>query len=173
MKAKAICILLCIVVLSSINGYAANPASVDETMRSISRDKKDLERFLNFRTNLRSDISKKEKAKIDFAMAEYYFKLKDYSDAQRAFGEYVANNPQGISALLANVYLCKLAELYGKGSKAMDIKKDMFKDQFILLFDKFKVLNYVSLNENQYAIHYFVDRIEIYLNGDIFEQISP
>lgn len=158
----------------AMSGYAgASPDSIEQAQQAIAQDTKDVERFLSFRVKLQSDVSKKEKEKLDFSIAEYYFKIKDYSDAQRAFADYLTANPDGIGALLANVYLFKLAKLYGKEEQAAVYKKELFKNQFVLLFDKFKVINYKSLNHNEYTVHYFLDHIEFYLNGDVFEQISP
>lgn len=174
MNYKFVFVLMCIFLLSVFKGYAENLSDpVKEVKQAINQDTKDVERFLSYRIKLQSNVSKKEKEKLDFAIAEYYFKLKDYNDAQMAFAQYLADNPEGIGALLANTYLYKLAGIHQKKDLAANIKKELFKNQFVLLFDKFKVINYTSLNKNEYKIHYFLDHIEFYLNGDIFEKVSP
>ena len=136
-------------------------------------DDQDLAKFIRFRTRLLAKISDRERTKINFAIAEFYFKTHDFIDAKRAFEEYVSQNPIGITALLAKAYLYKSANLENNQKKMEAIKKEMFEKQFILLFDKYKTLKDASLNGNLYEVHYYVDKIEIFLNGAIFEQISP
>ena len=136
-------------------------------------DDKDLGDFIRFRTRLFDKISAKERSGINFSIAEYYFKTNDFSDARRAFKEYVDSTPAGISTLVAKAYLYKFANQANEQENAEAIKKEMFEKQFILLFDKYKTLNYVSRSGNRYEVHYYVDKIEIFLNGEIFEQISP
>ena len=139
----------------------------------LDEEGKDLEKFIHLRGKLQGKIRDSERSKVDFAIAEYYFKVKDFIDAKRAFEDYINHIPVGISALLANAYLYKFAEKENDEEKMASIKKAMFQSQFILLFDKFKTLNYLSVFNNKYEVHYFVDKIEIFLNGEIFEQISP
>lgn len=134
---------------------------------------KDLKKFMQLRTKLQSSAKEREKKELSFAIAEYYFKNNDFFDAQRAFEEYTRENQTGITSFLAQVYLYKLAVKKNDENKIADIKKEIFKDQFVLLFHQYKTQRYVSLFDNRYEVHYFVDRIEIFLNGDIFEQISP
>lgn len=174
MNLRSVLIAVTAAVFMSGQGYAQEASEhIQQAQAAIAEDTKGVERFLSFRTKLQYGVSKKEKEKLDFAVAEYYYKIRDYSDARRAFEEYVAENPNGIGALLANVYLYRLSKFYGKEEKAAFHKKELFKNQFVLLFEKYKVIDYQSLNHNEYKIHYFLDHIEFYLNGDIFEQVSP
>ena len=138
-----------------------------------SDEVKNLYKFLHLRGRLQDRISGTERSRVNFAIAEYYFKVNDLIDTKSAFEGYVKENPIGITTLLANVYLYKMAQLENNQAKIAALKKEMFKEQFILLFNKYKILSYTSLYGNKYEVHYFVDRIEIFLNGDIFERVSP
>lgn len=133
----------------------------------------DLNQFINLRKKLFGNLKETERSRVHFAVAEYYYKVKDFSDAKMAFEDYIARNKVGMATLLANAYLYKLAKASGYEDKAQTIKKEMFRDQFILLFNEYKTLHYASAGNNKYEIHYFIDKIEIFLNGEIFEQISP
>jgi len=130
-------------------------------------------KFLPLRLRLLDKIRDSERQNINFAVAEYYFWDNDFIDAQRDFQDFVAKAPVGINSLLGNVYLYKIAHIHGNEKQMEAIKKDLFQNRFILLFDKFKTLTYASLWKNEYEVHYFVDRIEIFLNGEIFEEIKP
>src|SRR3989338_1599421 len=116
----------------------------------------------------------KERPNIRFAIGEYYFKIHALGEAKKTFSEYLDKNPIGISTFLANVYLYKIALALNKHPDAEKIKKEIFNQQFVLLFDQYKTLPlYKSLNKNQYEVRYFVDKIDIFLNGEVFEQIIP
>lgn len=136
-------------------------------------DMKDLQKFMELRTKLQEKIKDSERSKILFSLGEYYYKTNDTYDAKRVFEEYVVKNPGGITALLARVYLYKIAVFTKSADRVAQLKKEIFQEQFILLFDKFKTLSYSSVFGYKYEVHYFVDRIEIYLNGEIFERVSP
>lgn len=133
----------------------------------------DYRKFLNWRLRLLDKINEKERQNILFAISEYFFAEKDYGDAQRALREFISQSPVNISTLLANVYLYKIAKNYGREAELAAITKDLFQDRFVLLFEKFKKINYTSLWKNKYEVHYFRDRIEVFLNGELFEEIKP
>ena len=141
---------------------------------NFSNEEEDFEKFVLLRSRLKENIKNKERIKINFSIAEYYYKANDLYDAGVAFSDYLTQDHQGIGAFLANVYLYKIASNKNDDQKLAALKKELFKEQFILLFDKFKVQEYLSYSfKNKYEIRYFVDKIEVYLNGELFEQISP
>lgn len=135
--------------------------------------KYDDQKFLNWRMRLLDKISDKERQNILFAVSEYFFSEKDYSDAQRTLREFISKSPVNISTLLANVYLYKIAKFYGHEAELSAITKDLFQDRFVLLFDKFKKIDYTSPWKNKYEVRYFRDHIEVFLNGELFEEIKP
>ena len=129
-------------------------------------------KFMRMRTDLQSPkLAKEKKSKIRFAMAEYYLKSDDYFDAKVALEEYLQDNLVDVSAILANVYLYKIAIRENNQPRIEAIKKEIFNKKFILLFDAYKMIPYSSLFGNEYEVHYYVDRIEILLNGNVFEII--
>lgn len=117
-------------------------------------------------------VKPEERNKLHFAMAEYYLKLNDLTDAQMALEEHVKGVVVDMTTLLANVYLYKLANHRRDQTRAEFLKKEIFDKKFVLLFEKFKQVHYTSLLGNQYDIRYFVDRIEVLLNGDVLEKVS-
>ncbi len=175
MKRKYSIIILVVILVIWHNGFLRAEFSDSEVKRAFKEadDSRELVKFLNWRKRLQEKIRDTERKKVNFSIAEYYFKINDIKDAKQAFQEYVNQGPVGITTLLANVYLYKLAKLADNETETGAIKKELFQDQFILLFDKYKTLKDKSLGDNTYEVHYFVDRIEVFCNGEIFEQISP
>lgn len=133
----------------------------------------DLKKFMSLRAKLHNTAKASEKKAITFAIAEYYFKTNSLVDAKREFETYARQDSGSITDFLARVYLYKIAKARKNEIRMIDLKKEIFKDQFILLFDQYKTKQYVSLLGSKYEIRYFVDKIEVFLNGDIFEQVSP
>ncbi len=172
MKAKTfLAIAFLLSVLSVLNAGCRH--SEQQSLFQDYRSTRDLQKFIKWRQRLQEPLPEKEKRKLRFAIAEYYFRVKATRDAERAFSEYLHQKPADISTLLANVYLYKLAQTENSSEENESLKKEIFKSKFVLLFDEYKTLEYVSLNGNRYAVRYFVDKIEIFLNGDLFEQVNP
>lgn len=137
-------------------------------------DKSDEEQiFMHLRRSLTSKLSPDELQKAKFGIAEYYFRHHDLSDAFRAFKEYADSYPPETSTLLAKVYLYKIANIKAEPETANSLKKEIFANSFVLLFSKFKVLKYLSAFDNRYEIHYYLDKIQVFLNGGNFEEITP
>ena len=136
-------------------------------------DIEDAHKFQQLRTRLNGKIRPKEKGDINFAIGEYYFRNKVFYDSRYVFAQCISENPIGINTLLAHIYLYKLAKLQDMHSEAGDIAREVLKEQFVLLFNKYKMLKYTSLYGNEYEVRYFVDKIEVFLNGDLFEEIKP
>ena len=168
MQFFALCLIaMCgFLFLSPLSQAAENP----QQKNSIKYDD---QKFLNWHARLLDKINDKERQNILFAVSEYFFSEKDYSDAQRTLREFISKSPVNISTLLANVYLYKIAKFYGHEAELAAITKDLFQDRFVLLFDKFKKINHTSLWKNKYEVRYFRDRIEVFLNGELFEEIKP
>lgn len=129
--------------------------------------------FMQLRRSLITKIAPPELQKVKFGMAEYYFKHHAYLDAFRAFKEYSDTYPPQTSTLLAKVYLYKIANIKAEPETASALKKEIFASSFVLLFSKFKVLKYQSAFDNQYEVHYYLDKIQVFLNGGNFEELTP
>ncbi len=129
--------------------------------------------FLDLRNKLQeSRFKPEERNKTHFAIVEYYLKTNDLTDAQMALDQHIQSDLVDITTLLANVYLYKIAN-YRQDQPKMDLlKKGIFDNKFVLLFEKFQQIHFTSLLGNKYEIRHFVDRIEVLLNGDVLEKIG-
>ena len=158
-----ICVACCVVV----------PRVAGAQMTS-AQESEDVYRFLDLREKLQTKLKDSERLKIQLALGEYYFKIKALREAKVSFQEIVQQNKGGIPTLLANVYLYHLARIKGENSDySLELKKKIFEDQFILLFDKYKTVSFTSSWGYRYEIHYFVDKIVVYRDGEVLEEITP
>ncbi len=159
-------LLTCCFLGAATKGLPANWSSSDEF--------NDLSKFLDLRDKLSRNIKDSERLKIEFSLAEYYFMLNAFRDAKEAFQDIVEKNKGGIPTLLANVYLYRLEEIKGKDPQVLlELRKKIFQGQFILLFNKYKTLSFQSSWGRSYEIHYFVDKIAVYRDGEMFEEMTP
>ncbi|HOW36026.1 MAG TPA: hypothetical protein PL155_06410 [Candidatus Omnitrophota bacterium] len=168
-KNLVIIVFLCALVLGNGKGAWAKCSCESD---GIDTDQ-DLKKFMSLRQKLANTVKESKRKEINFAIAEYYFKANSFVDAKREFEAYALQDSGGITDLLARIYLYKIAQSKKDETRMADLKKEIFRDQFILLFDQYKTKQYVSLLGNKYEIRHFVDKIEVFLNGDIFEQVSP
>ncbi|MDP2938949.1 MAG: hypothetical protein Q8O13_02550 [Candidatus Omnitrophota bacterium] len=129
--------------------------------------------FMKLRRSLFTNTKARDAQKAKFGIAEYYFKHNDFSDASRDFKDYLKSYPSSESTLLAKIYLYQIAQIKNDVELKNSYKKDIFDNTFILLFSEFKVLKYKSVFSNNYEIHYYVDKIKVFLNGELFAEIIP
>jgi hypothetical protein len=129
--------------------------------------------FIKLRRTLVVRVSPREGQAARFGIAEYYFKHSDYSDAFSDFKEFARSYPPGEATLLAKVFLYKIALIKNNAELAASFKKEIFDNSFVLLFSKFKILKYKSPFNNVYEVHYYLDKIKVFLNGEVFEEFSP
>lgn len=129
--------------------------------------------FIKLRRTLITKVRQNEYQLAKFGIAEYYFKNNDLSDAFRDFRDYAKNYPPGESTLLARIFLYKIALIKKDVELSNSFKKEMFDTPFVLLFSKYKILKYKSAFNNNYEIHYYLDKIKVFLNGEVFEELNP
>ncbi len=129
--------------------------------------------FMNFKMFL-GDFPKSKLAKEAlFAVGEYYFSISDYRDAAKSFIGFIDLYPESKAKLFALAYLREIAkhekneELIEKISKEIITSK-----QLRLLFSEFKEYVYWSAFSNKYKAVFFIDKVEIYIDGDLFTELS-
>lgn len=107
-----------------------------------------------------------------FATGEYYFLIGANREAKIAFRQVANDYPESITALLSLGYLFKMAQLEGKQESLESIKKEIigFK-QVSLLFRDSEVFKYLSAMNKKYKAVYYIDKVEIYIDGELFQEI--
>ena len=84
------------------------------------------------------------------------------------FEEY----PESKSSPFVLAYLIKIAQKNGDEETVKKLEKELIASQQVsLLFRDFKELQYVSAMSKKYKALYFIDKIEIYIDNELFAQI--
>ena len=107
-----------------------------------------------------------------FATGEYYYAIGAYKNAEESFTELIASYPKTEAFPFAVAYLIRLNRRKQIITNANDLRKKVitFK-RLSLLFSEFKELFYKSPLNTQHKAIYFIDRVEIYIEGRLFEKI--
>jgi outer membrane protein assembly factor BamD (BamD/ComL family) len=128
--------------------------------------------FMYFNMIARNPDSKFYKNAL-FATGEYYFSVKDYHDAQESFDKFINSYFQSKDAIFAFAYLLKMAKADGKEDMIKVLEKSIIGlEQLSFLFHDFKEYKYRSAFYKKYKARYFIDRIEIYIDDELFEKVS-
>ncbi len=129
--------------------------------------------FMYFRMFLRKHPKSELAAGALFSLGEYYFGVFDHYDATKAFSRFIASYPKSEAKLFALAYLLELARDEGKKDLAEKLKKEIVTSkQLSLLFSEFKKHTYVSSFSREYKAIFFIDKVEIYIDGEFFSKIS-
>ena len=129
--------------------------------------------FMYFRRLLREFPESRFFEDSLFTTGEYYFLIDDYFDAKKTFEKFINDYPESRARLFALTYLLKIAEDQQRQSLRQDLEKQILKlKQIVLLFKDFEEYEYTSPLSKKYKAIYFIDRIEIYIDDDLFTKIS-
>lgn len=128
--------------------------------------------FIYCQSLLTNYPNSKYKEQSIFGMGEYYFLVADYLDAQNTFETFINQYPKSKGVLFAQVYLYKIATLTGnKTLKKKTLKEIVSLKRMIFVFREFKEFNYQSALLGNYRGIYSINKIEIYNEGKLVEQI--
>ncbi len=177
MKLTLRAIMAITVIMGSVFvNFALNDVLYAQDFENYFRSKglaRDLEMFMKFRAQMNDRIRDRRRKDIHFAIGEYYLKNNVYREARLTFESFVNQYPSDERTLLAKVFLYKLAQKSQKEEQMSMLQEDIFKEQFILLFEEFKILYYESHFDNEYEIRYYIDKIEVNINGKPFAVVTP
>ncbi len=128
--------------------------------------------FMHFHSLLKFSSTSKFYKDALFATGEYYFSLNDYYDAEEAFIGYIENSPDSKALPFVLVYLLKIRQRLKDDEIVYDLKKKIIEfKQLSLLFSESKENNYLSPLGTRYKAQYFIERVDFYRDGELFEKI--
>ncbi|UCC94883.1 MAG: hypothetical protein JSW40_08745 [Candidatus Omnitrophota bacterium] len=108
-----------------------------------------------------------------FGVGEYYFSVAAHYDAASSFIRFNEEYPQSKARLFALAYIFEIA----RSNEREDLQKHLEREiltfkQLSLLFADYKEYVYVSpLFSKEYKAVHFIDRIEFYIDGELFTKV--
>lgn len=171
-KSLFLLLVLSFMLLSAELGYAQGSGfSYSQALKAARKGDDDFA-FMYFKECLRKDSKSKFAPKALFAIGEYYFSNRSLAQASKAFAAFVNRYPKSKSAVFAYSYLMVLAKKDQNQSLVQEFKRKIIAFQKLkLLFSDFKEYKYRSPFFNKYKAIYFIDRVEIYINGKLFAEV--
>ncbi|MBU4304151.1 MAG: hypothetical protein KJ893_00770 [Candidatus Omnitrophica bacterium] len=105
-----------------------------------------------------------------FACGEYYFLNGAFNDAWIMFDKLIKKYPRAESLPFVVGYLFRFTPSPGMDMDELRKKLVEFR-RLSLVFSEFKGYTYISLLGVRYEARYYIDKVEIYINGEIFQKI--
>lgn len=107
-----------------------------------------------------------------FSSGEYFFRSRAFRDAKHMFRELSNDYSDSELRPFALAYLLRLAKQEGKRLEAKELEKEIVKArQVCLVFKDFKEYSFTSPLNIIYKAQFFIDKVEVYINGRLFEEI--
>ena len=108
-----------------------------------------------------------------FANAEYYFLKSNFREADYYFKIYLKQEMDPNGKLFALAYRLRIARIYNKAALIEDLEQQIISlRQQAFVFEKFKEYAYQSPFNRQHKAVYSINKIEFYVNDQIFEAVS-
>lgn len=108
-----------------------------------------------------------------FAIGEYHFRDNNFADASDAFSQILEKFPDSRSTVFAMAYLLKIAQDRGAEELAANLEKAIATfHKLSLVFRNSKAFTYRSASRIKYKAVYYIDKVELYKDGDLFAQVS-
>ncbi len=129
--------------------------------------------FMYYSAILRNYPQSEYRERALFASGEYDYQLPNTAEAARMFESFIADYPQSPGRLFALAYLYKAAETQENQSALDDLKKEILTFRQVgLVFKEFKEREYHSPLERMHRAVFHIDKVEFYIAGDLFVQVS-
>jgi outer membrane protein assembly factor BamD (BamD/ComL family) len=172
MKRSGFLILVVLMILAAGNLYAGEASSLySKAMAAAKRGQADIA-FVHFSAILERHPDSMHVKNAIFGAGEYYYSIGDYRDALPLFERFVHEYPQARGKLFALAYLYKLSEENEREDLVKKVRKEIltFKQQSFL-FRVFKNYQYRSPLSLSHRAVYYIDRVEFYIDEDLFAEI--
>ncbi len=172
-KDKILFLVCFFFILSLASGYAQEAGQLYSTAVAEARSGNIHLAFMRFRTILLNYPDSKYAENALFAIGEYYSLIADYPDAIKAFTQYLNEYPDSKANVFVFMYLLKIARIQEKEKAVKDFEKKIITlKQTTFLFRESKEYKYRSPFYRKHRVVYYIDKIECYVDGELFAKIS-
>src|SRR3989338_1022446 len=128
--------------------------------------------YMYYRALLRDYPNTKYREPALFAHGEYYSLLPDYDQSASAFQAFIQEFPDSKGKLFAWVHLLKIAQIQKDEALTKGLEKEIINfKQLSLVFRDFQEYRYQSSLGRKYRAVFQIDKIEFYVQGEMFAQI--
>lgn len=171
-KVKTIIVFfLCIALTFSAVFAQASRSVYFRGIRAAKSGKNDFA-FMYFRDFLQSEPNSPLTENALFALGEYCFLAGNSSQAAQFFNRFITRYPKSKAKIFACSYLLDIARKSNKEQLAKRIEREIITFyQLSLVFSKYKRLTYNSAFDKKYKALYYMNKVEIYIDDELFTEI--
>lgn len=168
-------LVFCLLILSSLScsTLPSNSRYYNAVKEARSGGQADFV-FLELRQYLQDYPDSRHSPEVKFAICDYYFQTKNYRQAIEELKNYILKYPDQKNIVFAQALLYKIVADYKNDANLVEKLKGLFFSKSVfLIFSESEIKSYRSALNNTYKIADYVDRIEVFRNGDLFFKITP
>ena len=108
-----------------------------------------------------------------FAQAEYYFLENNLQAASDEFKTFYNKYPKHEESLIALVYLFKIAQIQNYPDDIKEYRNKIASfHQLTFIFNDKKSFKFFSGFQRKYRLVYHINKVELYVNGQLFSEVS-
>jgi len=128
--------------------------------------------YMDFQSILNDYPDSRYGMPAEFAAGEYFFLDNNLQMASDAFESFYTKYPHQQESLIALAYLYRIASVQ---DHADDMKKfrtmaASFR-QLTFIFNDKKSFNYISGFQRKYKLDYYINKVDVYVNGTLFTEV--
>ena len=128
--------------------------------------------FMDFQTILNDCPQSPHCMTAEFAQGEYYFLQNNLPMASDKFKSVYTNYPQHEEALIALAYLFQIAKTQKQPDDMEKYRNEAASfRQLTFIFNDKKFFNFFSGFQRKHKLVYYIDKMELYVNGQLFTEI--
>jgi len=128
--------------------------------------------FMDFRAILDAYPGSSHCLAAKFAQGEYFYYQNDLPMASEEFKDFYARYPRHEEALIALVYLFKISQIQKNAEEAKEYHNKIASfRQLTFIFNDKKYFNFLSGFQHKHKLVYFINKVQLYVNGKIFAEV--
>jgi hypothetical protein len=128
--------------------------------------------FMDFDSILKDYPNSRHSMAAAFALGEYYFLQNNLPMASETFENFYTQYPQHQEALVALAYLFKIAKTQNHPNDLEKYRNQAASfRQLTFIFNDKKSFKFISGFQRKYTLIYYINKVELYVNGKLFTGI--
>ncbi|MFC1804732.1 tol-pal system YbgF family protein [Candidatus Omnitrophota bacterium] len=172
-KAGVSFVLILLLFVFARPGFGGEAGRIYSEAKSAARRGKQDFAFIRFDSLLRRFPDSRYAQDALFANGEYYFQIGDYRDAVRIFKKLAQKYPDSKSKPFDLAYRLRIAREEDDQELVQDLEKEIVAfERLSLFFRESKEHQYRSPLNRKHKVIYFIDKVEFYVDGELFEKVS-
>lgn len=167
--------IICVIVISlaGTTAFASSQGRLySKAVHFAKREQRDFA-YMQYNQLLRDFPKTKFREQALFATGEYYYRELNLKQAKKAFEAFLEEFPESEGRIYGLAYMLGLAVEGGDETLIEDLEKKIIHQQQVsLVFRDKKEVAYLSPLHQEYKTVIHIDKIEFFVEGELFAKVS-